>query len=101
MKSFTIQEINKILKGELVGNTTQQITGPEQLEKATNNHITFIGSPKYIKLWETSKACAAIVNEKLKIEPSENRALIKVKNADLAMYDAKGSGRNNFKFHKS
>ena len=85
MKSFTIQEINEILKGELVGDTNQQITGLEQLDKATNNHITFIGNTKYIQLWKTSKACAAIVNENLEIEPSENRALIKVKNADLAM----------------
>ena len=85
MKSFTIQEINRILKGNLVGNTNQHITGPEQLEKATNKHITFIGSTKYVPLWKTSKACAAIVNENLEIEPSENRALIKVKNADLAM----------------
>ncbi len=85
MKSYTIKEINEILKGELVGNTSQQIIGPEQLEKASINHITFIGNRKYVRLWESSKACAAVVDEKLKIEPGENRALIKVKNADLAM----------------
>jgi len=85
MKSFTIQEINTILKGELVGNTTQKINGLEQLEKADKNQITFIGSRKYIHLWPKSSACAAIVNDNLKIEPEENRALIKVKNADLAM----------------
>lgn len=85
MKSFTIKEINNILKGELVGNTSQQINGPEQLGKANNNQITFIGSNKFVSQWETSKACAAIINERLEIEPGENRALIKVKNADLAM----------------
>ncbi len=85
MKSFTIKEINSIIEGELIGDTNQQIHGPEQLEKAGNNHITFIGSTKYARLWEGSKACAAIVNEKLEIEPGDNRALIKVKNADLAM----------------
>ncbi|MEN8194223.1 MAG: UDP-3-O-(3-hydroxymyristoyl)glucosamine N-acyltransferase [Bacteroidota bacterium] len=85
MKSFTIKEINNILKGELVGDTNQQINGPEQLDKANSNQITFIGSNKYVRQWETSKACAAIVNEMLELEPGENRALIKVKNADLAM----------------
>lgn len=85
MKTFSIQEINAFLKGELIGNTNHGITGPEDLTKASNNNITFIGSRKFVKLWETSKACAAIVDEKLKIEPGENRALIKVKNADLAM----------------
>jgi len=85
MQTFTIQEINNILEGELVGNTTSQITGPEQLDKAESNHISFIGSTKYIKLWNDSKASAAIVNEKFTVDPGENRALIKVKNADLAM----------------
>lgn len=85
MKSYTIKEINNLLKGELVGDTNQQIDGPEELERAKINHITFIGSNKYVRLWDDSKACAAIVDEKLDIEPGENRALIKVKNADLAM----------------
>jgi len=85
MKSLTIKEINEILKGELAGNTNRKISGPEELEKAGNDHITFIGSKRYVRLWETSKACAAIVDEKLEIEPGENRALIRVTNADLAM----------------
>jgi UDP-3-O-[3-hydroxymyristoyl] glucosamine N-acyltransferase len=85
MKSFTIEEINDILKGVLIGHTTQAITGPEQLETANTNQITFIGSKKYVRLWEDSKACAAIISENLDMIPGENRALIKVKNADLAM----------------
>jgi UDP-3-O-[3-hydroxymyristoyl] glucosamine N-acyltransferase len=85
MKTYSVKEINELIKGTLVGDTTQQISGPEQLEKANENHISFIGNRKYLKLWETSKACAAIINEDLDFEPGENRALIKVKNADLAM----------------
>ncbi|WP_303317462.1 UDP-3-O-(3-hydroxymyristoyl)glucosamine N-acyltransferase [Flavivirga abyssicola] len=85
MTSYTIKEINDILKGELIGNTTQSINGPEQLQHANNNHITFIGSTKYVKHWADSKACAAVVNDNLNVEPGDNRALIKVKNADLAM----------------
>jgi UDP-3-O-[3-hydroxymyristoyl] glucosamine N-acyltransferase len=85
MKTFSINQINEIINGVLEGNTSQLINGPEQLEKAGCNHITFIGSQKYARLWETSKACAAIVDEKLKIEPGDGRAFIRVKNADLAM----------------
>ncbi len=85
MRSYTITEINDRLNGQLVGDTTNQINGPEQLERAGINHISFIGSKKYARLWESSKACAAIINDNLDIEPGENRALIKVKNADLAM----------------
>lgn len=85
MRSYTITEINDLLNGQLVGDTTNQIIGPEQLERASINHISFIGSKKYARLWESSKACAAVINDNLEIAPGENRALIKVKNADLAM----------------
>ena len=85
MKTYSIQEINEIIKGEISGSTTHQITAPEELELAKNTEISFIGNKKYEKFWETSKACAAVVNEDISIEPGENRAFIKVKNADLAM----------------
>ena len=85
MKSYSIQEINEILKGIIVGDTSHKITAPEQLELASTAEISFIGNKKYEKFWETSKACAAVVNEDISIEPGENRAFIKVKNADLAM----------------
>jgi UDP-3-O-[3-hydroxymyristoyl] glucosamine N-acyltransferase len=85
MKSFSIQQINEKLNGVIIGSTTQLITGPEQLEAAGAGQITFIGHKKYAKLWGTSKACAAIINADIELEPGENRAFIKVKNADLAM----------------
>ena len=85
MKSFSISQINEILKGEIVGNTSTLITAPEQLEAASNTEISFIGNKKYEKFWATSNACIAVVNDNISIEPGENRAFIKVKNADLAM----------------
>jgi UDP-3-O-[3-hydroxymyristoyl] glucosamine N-acyltransferase len=85
MKSYSIQEINEILKGIIVGETNHFITAPEQLEVAKVTEISFIGNKKYEKFWESSKACAAIVNEDIAIEPGTNRAFIKVQNADLAM----------------
>ncbi len=85
MKTFTIQEINSVLNGMIIGDTTRSITAPEQLEMASETEISFIGNKKYEKFWENSKACAAIVNEDISIEPGENKAFIKVKNADLAM----------------
>lgn len=85
MKSYSIQEINEVLKGIIVGDAAVKITAPEQLELASASEISFIGNKKYEKFWETSKACAAVVNEDISIEPGENRAFIKVKNADLAM----------------
>jgi len=85
MKKYSIKDINEVLEGELIGFTDQQIIGPEEILRAKNHHITFIGSRKFVKQWEDSKAGAAIVNDNLKIEAGEGKALIKVKNADLAM----------------
>lgn len=85
MASYTIQEINYLLKGELIGNTSHKIEGPEELQKAKKQHITFIGSGKYVKYWAETEASAVLVNDNLTVEPGDNRAVIKVKNADLAM----------------
>ncbi len=85
MISYTIQEINEILKGEIIGTTSTKITAPEQLEMASTSEISFIGNKKYEKFWAASKACVAVVNLDIAIEPGDNRAFIKVKNADLAM----------------
>ncbi len=75
MKTYSIQEINTILNGEVVGNTSQKVSGPEELQKATIDQISFIGSQKYSHLWKTSKASIAIVNDNLTVEPEENRSI--------------------------
>ncbi|RKS53055.1 UDP-3-O-[3-hydroxymyristoyl] glucosamine N-acyltransferase [Gillisia mitskevichiae] len=85
MKTLKITELSELVNGELLGDTSLLITGPEQLERAENNHISFIGSRKYIKLWMASKAMAAIINDNIDLLPEEGQALIRVKNADLAM----------------
>lgn len=85
MKSFTITEINELINGELIGNTTQTIKGPEELQKSEVHHISIIASQKYVPYWKDAKACAAIIGKNLHMESSENRALIKVDNPDMAM----------------
>jgi len=85
MKYFSIEELTETVSGVLVGSTTQKITGLERIESASRNQISFIGNKKYLSLWEDSKACAAIINENLELEPGPGRALIKVKNADLSI----------------
>jgi len=85
MIKFTIEEINQAVNGTLDGNPTILISGVEQISEATKNQLTFIGENKYIKLWDQSKASAAIVNDNLDIEPGKDRALVRVADADLAM----------------
>ncbi|WP_438961356.1 UDP-3-O-(3-hydroxymyristoyl)glucosamine N-acyltransferase [Nonlabens sp.] len=85
MNSFTAQQICDALNGTMLGSTSQEITGIEEITKAKPNDLTFIGNRKYAKLWANSKASIAIVNDNIDLEPGDNRVLIQVKNADLAM----------------
>jgi UDP-3-O-[3-hydroxymyristoyl] glucosamine N-acyltransferase len=85
MKSFSIVEIAAAIDGVLEGNQDLIISAPEQIEDAKENQVTFIGSKKYAHLWEGSKASAAIISEGIDITASGDKAIIKVKNADLAM----------------
>src|SRR5690554_7069311 len=78
MKSYSIFEINDILKGTIIGSTSQNITSTEELTRARLSDISFIGNKKYEKLWNTSAASIAVVNKDISIEPGENRAFIQV-----------------------
>jgi len=85
MKSFSVEEIASLVKGEQIGNCKDKIHAPEQIENALKGNVTFIGNSKYARLWENSDASIAIVYEGIKITPAEGKAFIKVKNPDLAM----------------
>lgn len=85
MKTYSAQQICDHIKGELLGSTDHSVSSPEQIELANDHQITFIGNKKYEKLWADSKASVAVVNSDISIAPGDNRAFIKVNNADLAM----------------
>jgi UDP-3-O-[3-hydroxymyristoyl] glucosamine N-acyltransferase len=82
---MNIQTIATLIQGTLEGKADLMIDSPEQIDFAQENQITFIGSKKYAHLWLSSKASAVIVNEEINLAAVENKAIIKVKNADLAM----------------
>lgn len=84
MNRFSIQEIAEHVAGKLIGKKDVLITGLEQIEQAQPGQLTFIGSNKYLKLWEHSQASAALVSEDLELTPG-NRTLIQVVSADLAL----------------
>ena len=85
LKKYTTEQINQAVKGTLDGSPTIMITSVEQIFEATENQLTLIGDKKYIKLWEQSRAPAAIINDNLDVEPGQGRALIRVPDADLAL----------------
>lgn len=83
--SISITDIAREVGGVVEGDSSLTVSGVEQIERAESAHLTFIGGRTYIPLWHASKASAALVNEGLAVEPGAGRALIRVKNADLAM----------------
>jgi UDP-3-O-[3-hydroxymyristoyl] glucosamine N-acyltransferase len=84
MNEFSIQEIAEHVSGKLIGKKDIVITGLEQIERARPGQLTFIGSQKYLNLWEHSQASAALVDQGLELSPGE-RTLIQVASADLAI----------------
>lgn len=85
MKSYSIEEINELLNGVIVGSTIERLKSAEQLDKAVVGQISFIGNKRYENLWDNSKASVAIVGQDISIEPGDDRAFIKVKNVDIAL----------------
>ena len=85
MKQFTVEQLNQAVNGALEGSAEIIIQGVEQISVAEANQLTFVGEKKYIQQWAQSGASAAIVNDRLDIEPGEGRALIRVPDADLAL----------------
>jgi len=85
MKKITIEEISQAVDGILVGSPTILISGVEEISAAQADQLTFVGNKKYIKLWDQSKASAALVNDNLDIEPGPDRALVRVADSDLAV----------------
>ena len=66
--------------------TSLVIEGLETVERAGPRSLTFVGGGKYAKLLETSPAAAAVVSADVELaEPASNRAILRVKSADLAM----------------
>jgi len=87
MKQFSVEEITQHVSGKLIGKKNTVITGLEEIELAKPGQLTFIGSPKYAKLWDQSQASAALVSQSLELDPGE-RTLIQVASADLAIAQA-------------
>ena len=85
MQSFSIDEINQVIRGTVTGNPMVSITGVEQISEAAEHQLTFIGEKKFLKLWGQSNASAAIVKDCLNVDNGKGRPLIHVPDADLAL----------------
>ena len=62
---FKIEEINKILNGEIHGNRDLVIKGPCGIQNGEVNHISYIKNKKYIKFIQDTDASAIIVDSSI------------------------------------
>lgn len=84
----TTREIAEHVQGTLLGADDLTLHGMDNLATAKADQLTFIRDASYAPDWATSEAGAAIVGPDVSLEPGDGRALIQVKNADLAVAKA-------------
>ena len=83
-RSYRLEEIAHLVKGEYFGEKDFQIFNLASLEQAQNQHICFVNGDKYLSQAEASQAGAYIVTEALKQQLSSKNNFIVVDNPYLA-----------------
>ncbi len=75
---ITTSQICQILKGQLIGDPDQIITGPSKIEEGIAGTITFLANPKYESYLYETNASAAIVSKDFEPSAITKCTLIKV-----------------------
>lgn len=83
-RSYRLEEIAHLVKGELFGEKALQVCNLASLENAQHDHICFVNSDKYLTQAELSHAGAYIVTSALKQQLSTKQNFIVVDNPYLA-----------------
>jgi len=61
----TLQELASLIRGEVIGDATLEISGISSLDEAGEGEITFIANSKYLAKAKKTKASAIIVSNKM------------------------------------
>jgi len=78
----TVQEIARVVKGEVLGDSSIVITGISGIKEAKEGELTFLANPKYSNLLNTTKASCVITSKDTKTDARVT--LIQTDNPDLA-----------------
>jgi UDP-3-O-[3-hydroxymyristoyl] glucosamine N-acyltransferase len=81
-KTLTLEEITKLVAGELEGDPRVVIKGVSGIKEARQGDITFLANPKYEFLMETSEASAIIASKDMR--KAISKPVIRVENPSLA-----------------
>jgi UDP-3-O-[3-hydroxymyristoyl] glucosamine N-acyltransferase len=85
MLSYTTQQIAQRVRGELAGSADLPITGMASLERATDRQLSFVRESRHARRWSESAAAAVLAAPGLDLAPLPGRAVIAVKDVDLAV----------------
>ncbi len=86
MPSFTLEQLAQHVGGQIIGPADITISGIEVLDKATDQHLSFIRSAKFAEQWCDSQAGAILLSESIPVpESCSSRSAIVVEDADLAL----------------
>ena len=81
---FTLQHINKYVKGQLIGNKDLLIEGVSEIDNGLPRTITFLGNSLYKKFLRSSNASAFLVSNKSFLDETSLNGIV-VTNPQLAM----------------
>ena len=82
----TLGEIARLLNCSCPAEAEKHsIIGVETLADAQADHLTFVGSDKYVPQLQFTKAAAAIVQRRIKVPPEWEARCLRVDDADLAV----------------
>lgn len=76
MTGFTLEEIQKIIGAELVGDPTLSVTGAGSIETAGATQVTFLSNPRYRPLLKDTSAAAIITTQENATIPGKNYLLV-------------------------
>lgn len=85
MTQFTTAQISDAVNGTLQGNPELLIDSLDQLAQATPSTLSFVRDQANATDWNLSSAGAILATQGIELSLPENKAIIYVQNADLAM----------------
>lgn len=82
--NISVDEIAKLIDGEVVGNTTSLITNFNRIEHSDVGDVTFFADDKFRNYFENNSATCIIIKKDENTPPKENQVFIKVENPFFA-----------------
>lgn len=76
---ISANQLNEILKGEIVGNADVEVSSPAKIEEAQPGSISFLANPKYENYAYSTQASILIVADSFQPKATISSTMIKVK----------------------